>query len=273
MTSIGFIGFGEAASAMAKDLRDGGAEHVFAYDRLLDDDASRQLVVERMDGAGVQHCPTLAKLLQSTEVVLSLVVASAAVDVAEACGNDLGPQHLYVDMNSTSPATKQRVHATVDPTGARFAEVAIMGAVPPTGIRTPMLVGGPAAEQLARLLAPFGTRMDVVGIEVGQASATKMVRSAVVKGLEALLDEATEAAATFGVERAVLESIERSFGDKDWVELARYLAGRTKAHGARRAAELREVARALSDLGVEPVMASAAAERLSRAAGRADEDA
>jgi 3-hydroxyisobutyrate dehydrogenase-like beta-hydroxyacid dehydrogenase len=191
-------------------------------------------------------------------VVTSDQAAQAAVQNAPY----LGTGHLYADLNSVSPALKQSIAQTILATGARFVEVAVMAPVPPYGHRVPMLAGGAAAGELADRLAPFGMRVEVVGPEIGVAAATKMFRSIMVKGMEALITECVLGASRYGAEQRVFASLAESFPGIDWPELADYMVGRVVVHGERRAREMEEVAETLRALGIEPIMAEATARRM-----------
>jgi 3-hydroxyisobutyrate dehydrogenase-like beta-hydroxyacid dehydrogenase len=110
------------------------------------------------------------------------------------------------------------------------------------------------------------TDVRVVGAEVGRASAIKMIRSVMVKGIEALSAEMMLAAAAAGVTDEVLASLDASEQAKPWAERVAYNVERMTTHGARRAAEMEESAKTLTALGVEPVMTSGTVERQRRAA-------
>jgi 3-hydroxyisobutyrate dehydrogenase-like beta-hydroxyacid dehydrogenase len=157
---------------------------------------------------------------------------------------------------------KQAIAQTIGATGARFVEVAIMAPVPPQGHRVPMLTGGAAAGEFAGLMAPFGVQMEIASAEIGVAAATKMFRSIVVKGLEALLTECVLGAGRYGAEDRVFASLAESFPGIDWQTLATYMVGRVVVHGERRAREMDEVADTLRALGIEPIMAEATARRM-----------
>jgi 3-hydroxyisobutyrate dehydrogenase-like beta-hydroxyacid dehydrogenase len=194
--------------------------------------------------------------------VFSTVTSSAALDAARQTVPFLEPRHIYADLNSVSPALKQDIAQVVGATGARFVEVAVMAPVLPYAHRVPMLLGGPAAPLFVETMAPFGLRMQTLtGAPVGAAAAVKMCRSIVVKGLEALICECVLAASRFDADAHVFASLNESFPGIDWKTLADYMVGRVVLHGERRAREMEEVADTLRAIGVEPIMAEAAARR------------
>jgi len=137
-----------------------------------------------------------------------------------------------------------------------------MAPVAPYGHRVPMLLGGRAAAPFAELMKPFGMRLEVVAsATVGAASAVKMCRSILVKGLEALMCECVLGASRYGADDHVFASVNESFPGIDWKKLADYMIGRVVVHGERRASELEEVAQTLRAIGIQPIIVEAAARR------------
>jgi 3-hydroxyisobutyrate dehydrogenase-like beta-hydroxyacid dehydrogenase len=100
----------------------------------------------------------------------------------------------------------------------------------------------------------------LAGTRIGDASAIKMMRSVMIKGLEALTAESMLAARRAGVEESVLASLQASDPGIDWTRRSSYNLERMMLHGARRAAEMREVAKTLSDYGIPNRLAIAIAE-------------
>src|SRR5204862_1361331 len=177
---------------------------------------------------------------------------------AEQTAPHLTSRHLYCDLNSISPKSKERVAATASANRARFVEIAVMGPVPPYLHKAPMLIGGAAAPEFQEMFAPLGMRMEVVSTDqIGRAAAVKMFRSVIYKGLEALIFECILGASQYGAESRVFASLAESFPGIDWKKLADYMVGRVVVHGERRAREMDEVARTVEELGIEPIMASA----------------
>jgi hypothetical protein len=109
-------------------------------------------------------------------------------------------------------------------------EIAMMTPVPPYGHRVPMLAGGEAAPEFAKRLKPLGFSIEIAAREIGVASATKMFRSIMAKGMEALITECVLGASRNGAEPRVFASL-ASFPGIDWPKLADYMIGRVVAHG------------------------------------------
>jgi 3-hydroxyisobutyrate dehydrogenase-like beta-hydroxyacid dehydrogenase len=264
---IGFVGFGEAGYHIAKGLRGAGLPQIYAFDVHTYTPGRGVKIRERAHKTDVTLCESNAQLAAACDVLLSTVPADQAEVAAEQTVPHLTQQHIYADLNSISPSLKQNIARLIETSGARFVEIAIMSPVPPHLHRVPMFLGGPHARQLVGLLAPFGMKLEIISEQIGSASATKMCRSIVVKGLEALLFECVLAAVPYGVDERVFATLEETMPGMNWKQLASYMIGRVIEHGERRARELKEVAETLRCIGVGPVMTEAAAKRQDWGAG------
>jgi 3-hydroxyisobutyrate dehydrogenase-like beta-hydroxyacid dehydrogenase len=254
---ITFIGFGEAASAIVAGWN--GRHAIRAYD-IKSDGAEASMMAARYDAMGVRGCASPAEALHGAETVFCTVTADQAVVAAEAAAPHLRRRAFWFDLNSCAPSSKRNAAAVIEATGGRYVDVAVMAPVHPKLNMVPLLVSGPHAEAAAPLLAALPMAPQVVAGAVGTASSMKMIRSVMVKGLEALTAECMLAAVAAGVDEAVLASLARSFPGIDWPGQAAYNFERAMVHGARRAAEMEEVARTLADLGLPNDMARATVE-------------
>lgn len=254
---IGFIGFGEAGFHIAEGLQTSGAPRLFAYDLHAETAGRGELVQRRAKASGIALLPTSRALAEASDILISVVTADAALEAAEQTAPYLNARHLYADLNSVSPATKQAISRVVGAATARFVEVAVMAAIQENRHRVPMLVSGTAALEFMELMAPYGMRIERVSDEIGSAAAVKMCRSIIIKGLEALVVECAVAANHYNADERVFASLDESFPGLDWQKLAGYMIGRVVEHGERRAREMEEVAETLRAAGVEPIMAEA----------------
>lgn len=258
--TIAFIGFGEAGGILAQGLAQRGLA-VRAWDVLFDAPERRQAMLEKAREGKVHACRNLREALEGAHMAVSAVTASSAAQAAEEAGRIMTTGQVFLDINSVSPETKRGDRAFVEARGADYVEAAVMAPVPPYGIKVPMLLGGRRAEEVATLLAGLGMKARAISPEVGVASAVKMCRSVMIKGIEALTVESMVAARHYGCEALVLASLEETFPGIGWnAKLPHYLISRVAEHGERRAAEMREVARTLRDAGVPPYMSEASAE-------------
>ena len=265
---IGLVGYGEVGRILAEDLRAQGLT-VLAHDLKLggpQDGPLRQHAAAH----GVKLLASHAELAAQAELVISAVTASQTVAVAEACASAMRPLAYFLDFNSASPGAKQRAAALIDGAGGRYVEGAVMTSIPPYRIQVPLLLGGAWAAELAPLLGSLGFAPKVASARLGVASATKMCRSVMIKGLEAMVIESFTTARHYGVEDAVLASLHETFPGIDWEKQGAYFFQRVIEHGRRRSEEVREVAETVRDAGLTPWSAQGTAERQAFIADLAD---
>jgi 3-hydroxyisobutyrate dehydrogenase-like beta-hydroxyacid dehydrogenase len=242
---VALIGFGEAGEAFVR--AEGWRGETRAWDVLPE----RRATMTRW---GVETGNTAREALAERAFFLSLVTADAALDAARTYAPLLPDGSLWCDMNSVAPETKREAAAAIEASGGRYVDVAVMAPVD-KGMAVPLLLAGAHALAAQPLLEALGfSNIRLVGDEVGRASAIKMIRSVMVKGLEALSWECAAAAESAGVFEEVMASLDASEKPLRWAERIAYNRERMETHGTRRAAEMEESARTLQGLGVEPVM-------------------
>jgi 3-hydroxyisobutyrate dehydrogenase-like beta-hydroxyacid dehydrogenase len=266
---IGLVGYGEVGRILAEDLRAQGVA-VRAYDLKLDREAGAPLR-EHAARQGVALAASHAALAAESDLVISAVTASQAVPVARDCAPGMRCGAWFLDFNSASPGAKIRAASLIDVTGAAYVEGAVMTSIPPHRIRVPLLLGGAQAARLQPLLEALGFDAKVVSEKLGVASATKMCRSVMIKGLEAMVIESFTAARAYGVEAAVLASLNETFPGIDWEKQGAYFFQRVIEHGRRRSEEVREVAETVREVGLTPWSAAGTAERQAWVADLADQ--
>ncbi len=243
---IALIGFGEAGSTFARAGAWGPRAAAF------DIAPPRAAIMEELD---VTACTSAAEALEGAALVLSLVTADQALEVARTCAGLIAPDALFCDMNSVAPGTKRAGSQAFRAAGKRYVDVAIMAPVNPARLAVPLNISGPDAEEAQTLLTGLGFhKTKIVGDAVGRASAIKLTRSVMVKGLEALTAEMMLAAEAEGVADEVLSSLDASEKPISWFERADYNLDRMLVHGRRRSAEMAEAAAMLRDLGIDPLM-------------------
>ncbi len=258
--TIGLVGYGEVGRILAEDMRARGVANILAYDiKLGGPDAAplRTHAAQHSVRLAVSH----AELAATSDLVISAVTASQAVPVAEACAPRLRSGAWFLDFNSASPGARIRAGEIIAAAGGRYVEGAVMTSIQPYRIRVPLLLGGPDAAALAVPLSAFGFEGRVASAKLGVVSATKMCRSVMIKGLEAMVIESFTAARAYGVEKQVLASLTETFPGIDWEKQGAYFFQRVIQHGRRRAEEMREVAQTVREAGLEPWSASCTAER------------
>jgi 3-hydroxyisobutyrate dehydrogenase-like beta-hydroxyacid dehydrogenase len=259
---VALIGLGEVGLVLGEDL---AARPLTAWDTAFA--APHSPASRHAEALGLDPAVEATTVVAGAAVVISAVTAANTVAAARSCASGLRPGTWYLDLNSASPALKQAAAQVITDAGGRYVEAAVMSPIQPKRLAAPILLGGPDAAAFAETANRLGfTGTEVYADTVGPAAATKLCRSVVVKGLEALLTESMLAARAWGVEKRVLDSLSNMVPAADWPALAGYMMSRSLEHGTRRAEEMREAARTVEETGVTPWMATATAERQAWAA-------
>ena len=249
---ISIIGFGEAAQAFTCGLlQDNASLKISAFD-IKTNGSDVEAKRADYDRCGVIGADTMGDACIDAGLIISVVTA----DQVEAAASEAAKTNLngafYFDCNSCAPETKRRAATMIESAGGRYVDVAVMTPVHPRLHKSPCLLAGPHAEAALTTTNELGMVVEIAGNNVGDASVRKMVRSVMIKGLEALTLECFLAARKAGIEEDVLTSLDASFKGFDWRIRAPYMLERMFTHGVRRADEMVEVAKTLRDLGIEP---------------------
>ena len=257
---VGLIGFGEAGSTFS--LAGDWAEAAHVFDIKTESAVARPAMLAAYGQAGVLPARFLEDALDGVPIILSLVTADQALAVAQSAAALIAPGALYCDMNSVAPGTKQAAARAIEAAGGHYVDVAVMAPVDPARLNVPLLLSGGRAGQAQDRLAALGfANIRVVGPDVGRASSIKMIRSVMVKGMEALTAECVLAARQADVLDEVLSSLDASEKAKPWDARADYNLDRMMVHGLRRAAEMEEVVKTLQALGTGAAMTRGTVER------------
>jgi 3-hydroxyisobutyrate dehydrogenase-like beta-hydroxyacid dehydrogenase len=248
---IGFVGYGEVGKILSSGLKD-RVQAMGTWDLKFAAQAPEVSACVKAHGS-------MRDLCEASDFIISAVTASNTLAVAQEAAQFVRAGTVFLDLNSASPGTKQQAAAAIDGAGGHYVEAGVMTSVPPYGIKVPMLLGGARAAELAALLLSWGMDAKAVSEKLGVASAIKMCRSVMIKGLEALVIESYTTARAYGVEDHVLPTLQETFPSIDWSQQGAYFFSRVVQHGQRRAEEMREAANTVKEAGFEPLMASAIA--------------
>jgi 3-hydroxyisobutyrate dehydrogenase-like beta-hydroxyacid dehydrogenase len=266
-TRVALIGFGEVGHVLAGNLATVGVAEIATYDISFSDEKSA--ASRAAASSPVQVCASAHEAAEGAQLVISAVTAAATRDAARSVVLGLATDAYFLDVNSASPGTKRAAGETIERAGGRYVEAAVMTPIAPKGIGSSMLMGGPHAKRFLEEAVPLGfAGARAFSEEIGRASAVKMCRSILIKGMETLLMESMLTARRNGVEKDVLASLGDLLPHPDWQKHARYMISRSIIHGKRRAEEVREAARTVREAGVEAVMTPAIATREDWAAAQ-----
>ena len=266
-TAIAFIGFGEVGQTFSRGLLANEGVAIRAYDLLFGSDAGGRLEAAAQE-LGVARAASAQEACAGATFVFSAVTADRAEVVASEAAAWLKPGQVFVDVNSAAPSTKQRAAQAVTASGADYVEAAVMAPVLKPGLKVAILAGGPQAQAVSEALNGLGMNLTPVSEVYGRASAMKLCRSIVIKGLEALMVDCAAACEAWDVKDPVFASLNATFPSIDFHALAADMRERVATHGVRRSAEMREAAEMLGVAGLHPGLAQAIADAQLRGARR-----
>ncbi len=257
--TVTFIGFGEAGAAFAQGWQE---QHLNlkAFDIKTQSDATRTEMLARYEQFGVKGCDLLSDAVADCDVIFSFVTADQAHLAAKSVLGLCRPGTLFFDCNSCAPDTKRASAKLIEADGGRYVDVAVMAPVHAGLHRTKVHICGPHDAEAHELMQLLQMNVTIQQGDIGQASATKMVRSIMVKGLEATILECVLSARKAGVDELVLESLDQTYPGFNFREKANYMMERVMVHGVRRAEEMREVALTVEQLGLDNHMSKAIVE-------------
>ena len=247
---IAFIGLGEAAGAFITGWGADRAGDIAAFDIKTTLPETADEILNRAKAHGITHCKTLQDAVSDADVVFSTVTADQAIVAARAAAPLMKQGAYFLDMNSCAPSSKQVSAGIMDKHDLRYVDVAVMEPVYPKQLDVPLLISGDWSDQVSTILNDLSLRYRIIHGAVGRASSIKMVRSIMVKGLEALTAECALAAYAADVVDEVFPSLRDGHPKIDVEQRATYNFERSMTHGVRRAAEMDEVAKMVDDLGL-----------------------
>lgn len=262
MKKLVFIGFGEASYYIAKGLTEEGIDNIAAYDINVNCSYRGKYIRDRAQEIGVKLTDDIQSAYTGGDFIISLTSSTVAYDIAQKIIPNLVGNQIYADMNSTAPQVKEMISKIARKDKVKVCDVAIMGTVPEEGYKVNMLVSGDGSDIFYESFSKYNMNISILDNIAGNASAIKMLRSVVMKGIPQLLFESFEAAEKFGVFDYLLESLNSSLYGKTIDMLAANFISRTLINSKRRAYELKDVIHTLDSIGVDSSMAQATYKKL-----------
>ena len=245
---LGLLGFGEAAGRLAKDFTQAGFTSILGYSRSGAKAQPGDPVHQRAQVAGVTLVKTVGTLAKKSDIIIAMTPGKSALPALKKIRKYLRPDHLYVDASSNSAYNMEQAAALVG-NAAKFVDASIMGPVDIMGIKVPFVASGPHAAAFRDLMVPYGMVINVVGANPGDASAMKLIRSVLMKGLAGLLLETMEAARRRNILDEVIEDTSVTFNDIPFQKIIRRYIGGTAVHCERRIHEMKECLELLHEMG------------------------
>ncbi|MDP6783433.1 MAG: NAD(P)-binding domain-containing protein, partial [Dehalococcoidia bacterium] len=205
---LGMIGFGEVGYHMAKGLKGAGVGQVVAFNNGTKNrppytDAFKQKAAD----IGVVLAATMEELVRGSDIVLSTVVPTAALEIAREASPYLTSSHLFVDLNSCSPKAKEQGRGLVLTRGTRYVDGAIMDRPVSDEHRACIFASGEGARAFHDAMAGSGMNIRVISGKVGDAALLKMIYSIIAKGMQALLLESFETLYRAGLDPGVYDGL------------------------------------------------------------------
>ncbi|MGV3628087.1 MAG: DUF1932 domain-containing protein [Betaproteobacteria bacterium] len=245
---LGLLGFGEAAGRLARDFSQAGFTSILGYSRSGARAQPGDLVHQRAQAAGVTLVKTVGTLAKKSDIIIAMTPGKSALPALKKIRKYLRPDHLYVDASSNSAHNMEQAAALVG-NAAKFVDASIMGPVDLMGIKVPFVASGPHAAAFRDLMTPHGMVINVVGANPGDASAMKLIRSVLMKGLAMLLLETMEAAQRRNILDAVIEDSSVTFNEIPFQKIIKRYVGGTAVHCERRIHEMKECLELLQGMG------------------------
>ncbi|WP_315507773.1 NAD(P)-binding domain-containing protein [Pyramidobacter piscolens] len=267
--TIGYIGFGEAAYHMGKGLKSEGVEDIRAFDVALGmGGAYKDTVIARCANAGVAVAASAEEIVKNCDIVVICVPARFTASTAEGLLPFAKEGQLFVDVTTALPHVKEKEAALFAEKKAQYVDSAMLGSLVVSAHKVPMLASGNGAERWKEAMTPYGMKIALVGADskAGEASRIKLVRSVFMKGFEALVVETFLFARKCGVEERIMDSVAGTMDKESFKDIARRMAGADLIHSERRSFEVGESMELMKEVGVEPLVAAGAKERLARSA-------
>ncbi len=256
-----FIGFGEAAYNISLGLKEAGFTSFAAYDAFASDPVRGLLIRQRAEETGVPLI-SLEEAEKEGEFIASMNSAKVALSVAESIIPSLEKGQVYVDLNSCAPTVEEAINSIPRKEGVLFCDAGVMGTVPGNRHKVPMFLAGDGAVRFHDAFEQYGMKLTVLNAPAGGASAIKMLKSVVMKGLPQLMFESYAGAEKYGVLDTLVESLSESLNGKTVEKLSNTFIARTMIHASRRSAEMKDVVDTLEALGVDASMTKAAVRKL-----------
>lgn len=251
-----FLGFGEAASLFATGFAAGALKELAAYAPSVHGGTGAKRLHERAALSGTRLVSDLAAF-SAANWIFAMVPPAQALNAARAVSPHLAQGAIYVDFSSAAPRHKIEAAASIESAGAHYVDAAIIGSVPASGHQVPVIASGAHAETFAASFTPLGMDISILGSAIGAAAGTKLVRSILAKGLEALYVEALVVAERSDITQEVLDSFCAFLDARTARATAEILLKSHVVHAARRADEVLMARELVLEAGIPPIMTDA----------------
>ena len=249
ITAVATLGLGEAGTAITTGLAEvwrstDPSRRILSVDTGLGDNVRGAAINDRAQALGIEIEGSYSKKLGDAGAVFSVVTGIEAKNAALAAREVLKPGTLFFDVNTLTGPQTADIAQEMFKAGIDYVDFAAMGGFAAAGHKVPFVVSGPAAERAAAFLTPFGFNVEVMSDRAGDASSVKIIRSVMVKGLEALGVECMVAAHRAGL----VEEVLNCFSDIDTRTFAGMVKSLTATHVVHAKRRMEEMDKAQENL-------------------------
>lgn len=265
MLKLGFLGYGEVGYFMSKGFGLDALAGIRAFDvGLLQEDAYKQTILERGKDAGVVFTSSLEELMRGCNVIVAAVPSRFNKDLALNALQYMSKDILYVDLSSSAPSLKEELAAEFSKKGFRYVDGVILEGPPAKMHKVLMYCSGDGAKDWIELTKPYNTRCELLDGPAGFAAKVKIVRSAFMKGFEALCIESFLFARKCKIEQRIMDSLSAVFDNEAFESVVTRMMCTNTVHSKRRALEAEDSVDLMNAEGVVPTMCKTTVERLHK---------
>jgi len=259
--TIAILGFGEGGTAIGRGMAHESGwrtneNRLISIDIGLDRGRRGEAMRKRAESFGIEIMADYGSALSEADLVHSVVTCDRAGEAARAAAPLLKSGALFLDHNTVTRKMAEDNARVIEAAGADYIDVAVMGGFLAYGYKAPMTIAGRRAEEVGTWMRGIGYDVKVMPGAAGVASAVKILRSILMKGIEALGVEFLVAARRQGLLEEALDCV----ADVDKAPFRDFVAMLVRthiAHGKRRHEETVLVNEMLRESGIEPLMSLA----------------
>lgn len=257
-----FVGFGEAGYNIAMGLNAEGMVNIGAYDVMQNDTKKGFLIRSRAKEAGVELIDSLEEAVTNAKYIFSLTSASVCVSVAKAILPYLVEGQTFCDLNSADPMDMVAIDELPRKEGVNFIDIGVLGSVPEDKHKTKMVLAGTGTEGFYNDFAKYNMNLKVLDSKAGGASALKLLKSIINKGMPQLFIEAYTSAAAYGVYDELVALTRDTFSGYTIEEWCNEYLYHTLVHAKRRGEEVKACVNTIERAGLDASMCRAAHKKL-----------
>jgi 3-hydroxyisobutyrate dehydrogenase-like beta-hydroxyacid dehydrogenase len=261
MKKLGILHPGEMGISIAASAQNSGCKVYWVSDSRSDQTR------RRAEEHNLEDARTLTNLCQNCDLIISVCPPDAAQEVSKQV-LATGFRGLYLDANAISPRRAINICQAFKEHDLDFVDGSIIGGPAWQSGKTWLYLSGAKARQAAEFFSGGPIEIEVIGDEIGKASALKMCFAGYTKGTTALLSAILAASDELGV-RDELEK-QWSRGDTNFSAQTRQRVRHVTTKAWRFEGEMKEISTTLASVSIPAGFHIAAGEIYHRLASFRD---